>query len=530
MNPPAAAAQGRLDRILLLAAACLCGAAVMVTEVLGARIVGPWFGASLFVWTGLITVTLLSLAAGYYLGGRAADAGGSMARLGWLVAGAGGWLLFLPLVRVPVLKAAMGAGLRAGALLAALALFGPALTLLGMVTPFSVKLFLREVEQAGRTVGRLSALSTLGSFLGTVATGFWLIPAFHVDQITAGLAMALLMVAAILLGRAFRRSLPALLILPPLAFLPAPPLRRIILPSGATAEIVARQGSFCGQISVVDYRFGSTRTRDMLIDGIIQGGVDLADGRSIYPYPYAVEEAALASSPAAKKVLVIGLGPAILPNRLAAYGMSGTVVDIEPRIEDFARQHFGFRPGAFQVVLADGRTFIEGARERFDLVLLDAFSAENEPVHLMTSEAFRAIREILSPGGSLVINCQGLGPDPGAKNPALDSLLRTLGTAFPDVAAFYYPATWTPGSAIGYVLIGHLPGGPHDAVPPALLPAHPMAAPYLEGLFQHPYRPGPGAGSVYTDGWVPLEADGAPIKLLWRRATVDATPAEILLN
>lgn len=525
-----APALARPDRALLLAAAGLCGAAVMVTEVLGARIVGPWFGASLFVWTGLITVTLLSLTAGYYLGGRTADAGGTLGRLGWLVAGAGGWLLLLPLLRVPVLKAAMGLGLRTGALLAALLLFAPALTLLGMVTPWSVKLFLRDVAQTGRTVGRLSALSTLGSFVGTVATGFWLIPAFHVDQITAGLALMLLAVAAGLLARGFRRSLPVLLMLPPLAFLQVPPLRRVVLPSGTVAEVVARRGSFYGQISVVDYSFGATRTRELLIDGIIQGGVDLADGRSIYPYPYAMEAAALASSPAAKRVLVIGLGAGVLPTRLAAYGMTGTVVDIDPEIADMAQRHFGFRPGAFQVVLSDGRPFLETTRERYDLVLLDAFSAENEPVHLMTAEAFQSIRGVLNPGGALVINCQGLGPDPGVRNPALDSLLKTLGTAFPDVAAFHYPPTWAPGSTVGFILIGHLPGGPQAVAPQALQPVHPSAEPSLEGLFQHAYHPAPGAGSVYTDGWVPLESDGAPIKLLWRRSTVEATPAEILLN
>ncbi len=520
-----------LRRAVLLLAVVLCGAAVMEVEILGARVVGPWFGVSLFVWTSLITVTLLSLALGYWLGGRAADAGGTLARLGVLVAAAGGAVLAVPLLRGPVLKVSSGAGIRVGALLAAAALFGPALTLLGTVTPFAAKLLLQDLREAGRTVGKLSALSTLGSFAGTVATGFWIIPAFHVDTIAAGSAFVLLALAGGCLAVSLRRPALLALPLPALLLLHAPPLAKVTLPSGTTAEVICRRGSFYGQISIVDYRFGAAHTREMLIDGVIQGGVDMTSGESVYPYPYALEQAALASVPGARTALVVGLGPASVPARLARYGLRGTVVEIDPEVVELSTAYFGFAPDSFAVVVGDGRRFLAATSERFDLVLLDAFSAENEPSHLFTQEAFRAVSRVLSPGGALVINLSGPLPGVPGDGRLLDSVHRTLGTVFPETEV-YHEAPEQGAVALNYTLVGKSHGRPEVSGTPArpFLPVHPMASADLEGFLSRRYWPAAGAGQVYTDAWAPVEFHGAATKLLWRRALLATTPAEILLN
>jgi spermidine synthase len=518
------------ERMAVLVMAVLCGAAVMELEVLGARIVSPWFGVSLFVWTALITVTLLSLAVGYYLGGRAADRRGSLRLLGLLVGLAGLWLLLTLFLRVPVLRAAVGLGVRGGALAAALLLFGPPLTLLGMVSPFCVQLILKDLRESGRTVGRLAALSTVGSFAGTLVTGFWLIPAFHVSQILAGSAFLLLALCALALTAASRRHAFALLLpLPAVLFLGRPPLARVVQPNGTKAEVVCREGSFYGQISVVDYTFPPRHTREMLIDGIIQGGIDVVDGQPIYPYTYALERAALTYNPGARRALVIGLGPGCVPARLARHGMTGDVVEIDPKVLDLAKRFFGFSEGAFTVVLDDGRTFLEKTSEKYDLVFLDAFSAENEPTYLLTQEAFRSMLRALNPGGVLAINLSGLAPGPGADNTALDSVMRTMATVFEETHAFMLAGAQSH-STIGFTLVGRVPGGHAAAAAAQALPVHPMALPALEGLLERMYSPKEGSGAVYTDDWAPIEAQAAEVKLLWRRAEIAATPAEILLD
>jgi len=500
----------------------------MEIEVLGARVVSPWFGVSLFVWTSLITVTLLALAAGYFLGGRLADKQGTLRTLAIVVGMSGLLLLLVPLLRGQVLLLSAKVGIRGGALLAAALLFGAPLTLLGMVTPFVVKLFLRDMQETGRTVGSLSALSTVGSFLGTVATGFWLIPSFHVDQIAGGSAVILLLLAGALLGMSLKKVSTMAIALPAIFFLKAPPLSHVVMETGTKAEVVFRKGSFYGPISVVDYSFPPRHTREMLIGGTIQGGIDLVSGEPLYPYAYYMERAALSFVPDAKKALVIGLGPGQIPSRLARYGLTGTVVEIDPSVAEIARDYFGFRQDAFKIVVADGRQFIESTQDTYDVALLDAFTAESEPSHMFTLEAFQAVKRQLNPGGAMVINLAAMAPYPGADNRVLDTVLRTMMKTFPETRAFCNLHT-PPGSVVNYTLVGRRDGGSMKSGRP-FLPVYPRAAPMLEGFMTMSYTPDPAYGAVYTDDWCPVEAQGAGIKLIVRKYVILSTPAEILLD
>src|SRR5262245_42111054 len=154
----------------------IAGAAVLAIEILGTRVLGPFYGVSLFLWSALITATLAALSLGYWLGGRWADAGPRPARLGALLAAAGAWLLLVPWIRQPVLAHLEPLGLRAAVLVAASVLFVPPLALLGMVTPYAVRLATSNLEHLGRTAGNLFAVSTIASVASALATGFFLIP------------------------------------------------------------------------------------------------------------------------------------------------------------------------------------------------------------------------------------------------------------------------------------------------------------------------------------------------------------------
>jgi hypothetical protein len=137
----------------LIVTALLCGSLVMVIEILGSRVIGPFFGVSLFVWTSLITVTLIALAAGYAAGGILSDRKRSPDYLYGIILLAGLFTLLVPALRAPVLRATLPLGLRGGALASALMLFGPSLFLLGCVSPYLIKVAAREMENIGRTVG-----------------------------------------------------------------------------------------------------------------------------------------------------------------------------------------------------------------------------------------------------------------------------------------------------------------------------------------------------------------------------------------
>ena len=176
------------------------GAVVMVFELAGSRVVGPYFGTSLFVWTSLIGIILGSLSIGYYVGGRLADRVPSYERLSFILllaaAGVTGALIFKDILLTMLQSAEVD--VRTSVVLAAIILFSPASILLGMVSPYAVKLSLRELAHSGRTVGNLYALSTVGSIVGTFLAGFYLIPHFGTNRLLAILVCVLIACATVL--------------------------------------------------------------------------------------------------------------------------------------------------------------------------------------------------------------------------------------------------------------------------------------------------------------------------------------------
>ncbi|MEE9524173.1 MAG: fused MFS/spermidine synthase, partial [Thermodesulfovibrionales bacterium] len=145
--------------------ALTCGAMIMVIEVLGSKVIGPVFGVSLFVWTSLITVTLVALSAGYAAGGYISDKKDHPDYLYGIIFVAGLLVILIPFAKSIVLRSCQPLGLRMGALTSSTILFGPSLFLLGCVSPYIIKVSARELRNIGRTVGVFYSISTVGSFL-----------------------------------------------------------------------------------------------------------------------------------------------------------------------------------------------------------------------------------------------------------------------------------------------------------------------------------------------------------------------------
>lgn len=170
------------------------GFCIMSLELLGGRILAPWFGGSIYVWGSIITVFMLSLSLGYLLGGRWSLRSPSLARFGaiFVVAAA----ILYPAVRFaePVMATVFEYldDPRYGSLVASLALFVAPTVVLGTISPYSVRLLVREREESGKVAGTLYFVSTLGSALGTLATSFYFVLWFEIDSIVLGLSATLL--------------------------------------------------------------------------------------------------------------------------------------------------------------------------------------------------------------------------------------------------------------------------------------------------------------------------------------------------
>jgi predicted membrane-bound spermidine synthase len=167
------------------------GASVLAIEILGTRIIGPYYGVNLFLWSALIGVTLAALSVGYVIGGTWADRKPAFSRLAWILVAAGIWIALLPLMKGPVAAAARPVGHRAALLIASFVLFFPPLAVLGMVSPYALRLRARTVGEIGRSAGDLYAISTLASVAAALLTGFVLIPSFGVSGLTAAIGIVL---------------------------------------------------------------------------------------------------------------------------------------------------------------------------------------------------------------------------------------------------------------------------------------------------------------------------------------------------
>ncbi|WP_198320739.1 fused MFS/spermidine synthase [Azohydromonas aeria] len=179
----------RSERLCVYVLAFWSGCFVMALELLGARALGPYFGSGIYVWGAVITLFMLSLSLGYLIGGSLSARGPSLARLSALVLLAMAAALPCALAQEPILEAVAARieDARYGALAGSVALFFLPITVSGTVSPYAVRLLVDRLGSAGRVAGWVFFVSTLGSTIGTLATSFYLVLVFDLDQIMAGL-------------------------------------------------------------------------------------------------------------------------------------------------------------------------------------------------------------------------------------------------------------------------------------------------------------------------------------------------------
>jgi spermidine synthase len=419
-------------QLFLLATTAICGAVVMVIEVLGSRVLGPFFGVSLFVWTSLIAVTLVALAAGYATGGVLADRSSAPSRLYGIILAAGFLVLVIPYAKAPVLKSCMALGLRAGSLASATLLFGPSIFLLGCISPYVIKLAAREAKSLGKTVGMFYAVSTIGSFLGTLLTGFVFLAYFRTDRIFYFMSGSLVVLAVAYFLLFGKKPLVAALLVPALLLQPPTGMHEKTQANGTHVAVVYSGDTFYGNVKVLEYSYGDKHVRELMIDGLIQGGIDMANGLSVYQYPYLMEFLPYGTNPKGKTCLVLGLGAGIIPMWYEARGVRTDVVDVNPAIPDIAQTYFGFRVSG-DVIVSDARYYLSSAQKKYDYIIVDVANGDWAPAHILSLECFRLLKSRLAGKGVVAINLIGsLHNDPLMTA----SAVRTLKEVFHTVKVY----------------------------------------------------------------------------------------------
>ena len=434
-------ANGRVGRYEALI--FFTGAVTLSLEVLASRIMTPYFGVSLYIWAGILSITLVFLALGYHFGGRISR-GRPQAALQMLLLIApviAALSLVLAALIYPLLFPPLsGLNLILASFLGGIILLAVPLVVLSAMNPLLIALARDECAAGDGGAGRVFFISTIGSVAGVVLTAFVMIPNLSNWGSVVWLGLLLcLTTGGLTLGTGElprRHRWRLLLLCMAVALLGGVLLagQRAYFKALAHTTAVGRQyvvlaeyPSVFGNIKVVARQDDSGEEQPDILylqDGIVQNHVSGAgDGldhtsdllRLIETY-----------APQAGEALVLGLGAGIIPQALKQQGWRVTVVEINHRSLQAAREFFGFNPTGMEIIEADARTLVRRRAQAFDLAVVDLFQGDGTPDYLLTLEFFRDLRTCLRPSGLVVMNAFF---DP-LNDAAYQRLLATLAGAF----------------------------------------------------------------------------------------------------
>lgn len=470
------------------------GTGSLGAEIAAVRLLAPYFGASTIVWANTIGVVLVALSVGYWLGGRFADRHPHKHGLCLLTLTAAILLALVPFVADPLLDLAVraldniSAGAFVGSLLGVLALVAVPVLLLGAVSPWAIRLAVPSVERAGEVAGRLYALSTAGSLLGTLLSALLLIPLVGTRRTFLIFALAIAIVAVLGL-RPVRRY----------ALAPAAIAALMVLPVGtikaAEAGTVLYETDTETQYArVVEYDDGR-RTLELnegqAVHSVYRPGTVLTDnvwdGHLVLPF------AALEAPP--ERIAILGNAAGTTSRAYERFFPATRVdgVEIDAELSDIGQRFFDMTNPNLHLYHEDARPFLRRIDAGYDLISVDAYRQPYIPFYLTTVEFFELVQDRLEPGGVVIVNAG----QPEGEHELEEVLAATMGEVFPHVVRDPITETNTLIVASEAPVSAERLAAAARELPAGLRPVAREAADRIE-----PPLPG---GEVYTDDLAPVE-------------------------
>jgi predicted membrane-bound spermidine synthase len=406
---------------VIYVAAFIIGAIVMSFEMLGSRYLNPYFGSSIYTWAALISTILAALTAGYFLGGRIADRTVSAAVLGAIVTMASLYLLILPSFADNLLKFVSDNvdNVRLGGLYSALAIMFVPATLLGVYSPFAIRLVLRTAQTSGTVSGAIYGVSTAGSIVGTLGTTFFLIPSIGTRAITLLLGAAGIFcgVCLMALERLYARQKAETLVIAILLVLAAGcggARSEGLFDENVRAKMLKHEG---GPVAHVETEYNNvyiSKNGPMLAmttmvakRWLFESIVDLKDPDDLQ-VPYSkLMPAGLLYPEKLHRILMIGLGAGSISTYLgrAMPDVQIDVVELDPGIIAAGKKYFGLQEtDKVHYVENDGRVYLNRNKAPYDLIILDAYRELGVPFHMLTREFYALVKDRLALGGAVAAN------------------------------------------------------------------------------------------------------------------------------
>lgn len=396
-------------RKLFLTISFVEGAAVMIIELLGAKIVAPFYGTSMYVWSSVLGVTLIALSGGYFIGGSVSKKYKDKSPLFVILAVGAIFTIIAPRIAPAIMMATADFGVRIGSLISVSVYLLPPIFCMGMVSPIIIQLINQSQENAGQTAGTIYALSTVGGILATFLAGFVLIPELGI-RTTATFTGAVLIVISAVGMLSYKQKTQAVLTFGFFVFSVPFVYSKVIHDPAITVQY--HSSGILGEWTVVDHK-GFARdgqpvnTRQLLLNGIDQTFTNVGiEPFSMWRYPHKVT--ALAGiKPAKSKALLLGMGGGSIAYNLVRLGFELDIVELDERIPFIAEKWFGYDPTSATLTIDDVRHYIRNTTKKYDVVILDIVNGEVQPSHMFTKEGLRELKAALNEDALVIVNFQG---------------------------------------------------------------------------------------------------------------------------
>jgi spermidine synthase len=403
------------------------GASVMSAELIGAKMLAPYFGSSLYVWATVMAVTLGGLALGYFTGGFFAEKNKHNNFLFYIVLTAAVFTALMPLSSKLILLITANLSLLTSIIISTLLFLMPPVFLMGMVSPLIIERLSNDTNNAGKISGSIYAISTLGGIIATFAMGFFIIPNFGLIKPAyfTGLCLGILPLIAII-------NYPKKAIAVLLCFILLGGYFYKQSTTNSDIKILYQQEGILGQIMVVDYPVYEAQTspsyyiRMMLFNRVIQAIYNKEDSANAYfPYvPLMVSESV--NQIKSGKALLLGLGGGCVANELMKNNFEVDAVELDERVGVAAKAYFELNPKV-NVFIDDARRYINNTTKKYDLIIFDVFKGEENPAHIITQESLALVKKALNAGGMIVLN--GYGYRSGKKSNGIKAIVKTIQNA-----------------------------------------------------------------------------------------------------
>jgi len=390
------------------------GASVMAAELLGAKMMAPYFGSSLYVWSAVMAVTLFGLAAGYFMGGILSEKKNPERTLYRVLVFAAIFTICMPFISKIAFMLFGRMDLEIAVTISSLLILFPPVFMMGTVSPLIIT-NISEFLSPGRASGTVYAISTVGGILATFLFGFIIIPELGLTWPAIFTGIILGLIPLIKLFR-LNDNGPGMILLVIAAF----GIYKIsFAKQQGLIKIVYKSEGILGQIVVLDfpneYYYDSTKkgeySRWLFVNRISQTMDDptalkVKDAERYFTYVYHIEKVLDSFPPARRNVLLLGLGGGSVAKHLTQLGYNVEVCELDKRMEFVSRNFFQL-PEKVKVTIDDARHYINNCDKKFDAIIFDTFKGEETPSHIFTVESLEKVKGLLNEKGIMIVNTFG---------------------------------------------------------------------------------------------------------------------------